>query len=53
MSVFWDTPGKDEVVIYIAATKQMKTLSGDKRVDGTDLLEYLKGRYGEENIKLV
>lgn len=46
--------GKDEVVIYIAATKQMKTLDGNMKIDAHDILiAKLENRFGAENIKLV
>ena len=53
MSILWENPGRDDVVIYISSTKQMKTLSGEHKADGMELLEALKSRYGEDNVKLV
>lgn len=46
--------GKDEVVIYISETKQMKSLGAKMRVDADDeLVERLQSRFGADNVKLV
>lgn len=49
----WEVPGKDEIVIYISSTKQKKVYTGDKKVNSTAIMDYLVGKYGEENVKLV
>jgi len=50
---FWEVPGRDNVVIYISSTKQKKVYEGDRKVNATALMDYLVGKYGEENVKLV
>lgn len=50
---FWEVPGRDVAVIYISSTKQKKVYEGNRKVNATALMDYLVGKYGEENVKLV
>lgn len=46
--------GRDEVVIFLAETKQMKKLQGNMCVDANDdLIEILENKFGKDNVKLV
>ena len=47
-------PGTDEVVVYIAATKQMKRFQNDQGMKlREELLDRLRTRLGEKNVKVV
>ena len=45
-------PGKDEVGIFIAGTRQMQVLRRYRVNSGGDLIDLLKKRYGETNINI-
>ena len=45
-------PGKDEVGIFIAATRQMQVLRRYRVNSAGDLIDLLKTRYGEANINI-
>ena len=48
----WD--GNDSVVIYLKDSKQYKRLPANRNVSAQDgLLDALKEKYGEKNIKVV
>ncbi len=46
--------GRDVVVVYLEAEKQMKKLPGNQSVDANEeLLSSLRGAFGEENVRVV
>lgn len=50
----FDSEGHDSVVIYIEETRQKKTLPPNRNVQAdSELLERLRGLFGEENVKVV
>ncbi len=54
MDILYDSDGIDEVVIYIAATRQKKRLGKNNTVKANkELLSTLKNFLGEENVKVV
>lgn len=53
LSMINEHPGNDELVVYVSDTKQMKTLTGSRKVCGSDILQELKAKYGENEVKLV
>lgn len=49
-----DSDGKDNIIIYIESTRQMKQLPQNMNVCATtELIEQLNALFGEENVKVV
>ena len=54
MDILYDSDGNDEVVLYIAATRQRKRLGKNNTVKAdAQLLSTLKNYLGEKNVKVV
>ena len=54
MDILYDSDGKDEVVIFVAATRQKKRLGKNQTVKvNAELLGTLTKFLGEENVKVV
>ena len=54
MDILYDSDGNDEVVIYVAATRQKKRLGKNNTVRANqELLSVLMKFLGEKNVKVV
>ena len=54
MDILYDSDGNDEIVLYIAATRQKKRMGKNYTVKANDeLLATLKSFLGEKNVKVV
>ena len=54
LNLIADSDGRDIIVIYIEATKEMKTLSRSQSVKADpELIEKLTGAFGTDNVKIV
>ena len=52
-NIIRESDGRDIVVIYIAEGKLKKELPRSMTVNGSELLEVLRARFGADNVKLV